>query len=400
MATNQELLDIKKGIITAANDLATNGKLNPAQSDKYIDYVYDETGLSKIGARLVKFRNEQTHIDKLNVGRRVTVPAEEGVDPGFRAGVSTSKVVLEPKEVMTPFDISQIFEEHSLEGESVSNHIIRMMATEMANDVEEMFFDGNKLGHAKPASYFGGGSDSQYKVDSLHGLMDGLLKQAESGAVVDAEGATFSAHLVGKCFRAMPTKFRKNPAKLRMLMSSNHNQLYSEHIASRQTAGGDAALRGLGVNQSWGVDFAPLALLQPNPEYVEHVQLTGTDTISLKHTDISEVVVTRQALGAYPEAPYVITTDYTVDLSAGTITRAGGGSISDGETVKVSYKTAGRMILTEPRNIIFAVGRDLTFEADRNIHRRVDEYVMSAKFDVRFEEPDAVVLLKNVAVDK
>ena len=71
--SNEDL--VQKAVITAADALASSGKLNAAQSDKFIDYVIDETAL-KDNARIVRFRNETLDIDKIGVGRRVTVHPE------------------------------------------------------------------------------------------------------------------------------------------------------------------------------------------------------------------------------------------------------------------------------------------------------------------------------------
>jgi len=70
---NEEL--VQKALITT-DALASQGKLNPAQADKFIDYVIDITGL-KNNARVVRFRNEEMLIEKIGVGRRVAVPAVE-----------------------------------------------------------------------------------------------------------------------------------------------------------------------------------------------------------------------------------------------------------------------------------------------------------------------------------
>ncbi|KKL87737.1 hypothetical protein LCGC14_1931700, partial [marine sediment metagenome] len=75
---NKELLE--KAVITT-DTLAASGKLSPAQSDKFIDYVIDETVLRK-NARLIRFRNESLEIDKIGIGRRVAFPKTEAQDPG------------------------------------------------------------------------------------------------------------------------------------------------------------------------------------------------------------------------------------------------------------------------------------------------------------------------------
>ena len=67
MASNQEL--IEKAVI-ATDAISSSGKLNPAQADKFIDFVMDLTGLGNM-ARVVRFTNESLNVDKIGVGTRV-----------------------------------------------------------------------------------------------------------------------------------------------------------------------------------------------------------------------------------------------------------------------------------------------------------------------------------------
>ena len=84
--TNQEL--VTKATNTT-NQLASAGKLNPAQSDKFIDYVVDQTEL-KNNARVVRFTNETLQIDKIGVGRRVAVPAAEATESARPTATASS----------------------------------------------------------------------------------------------------------------------------------------------------------------------------------------------------------------------------------------------------------------------------------------------------------------------
>jgi hypothetical protein len=110
------------------------------------------------------------------------------------------------------------------------------------------------------------------------------------------------------------------------------------------------------------------------------------------------VVVTVSTLDENAAAAYVETTDYVVDAAAGTVARNGAGSIGDGDTVKVTYKTPGRIIITRPSNIVVAFGTDIEIMRQENIYTRKLEYAIHLSMFVSFVELDAVVLLKNVQV--
>lgn len=395
--TNQELIE-KAAITTAA--LANAGKLNPKQSAKFLDFVIDETSM-KDQVRVVRFTNEETLIEKIGVGRRVAVPKEEASDPGIRRGISTGKVSLKPVEIMVPFEVGDLVKEHSIEGESLEEHIIQMMARQLANNMEELYWEGLTNGPAVlEGDIIEGGSTTLYRKDTYLALFNGWLKNAEGGNVVDAQNAEISQAVFGKALRAMPTKFKRNRGRLRWFLSDNHEQRYREGLSNRPGALGDAAVNAADSPKPFGVPMMPIALLPENPLYSEDVLMNtdGTTASPLSYAPITDLVVARQVLGVTPEAGYIDATDYNKSLSLGTVTRLGGGAIGSGSTVKCTYRTAGRMLLADPQNLILAIGRDIRIERDRNIYKTVNEFAITAKVYCTFEELSAVVLVKNIKV--
>jgi hypothetical protein len=391
--SNEEL--VQKAVITT-DALAAAGKLNPAQSDKFIDYLVDESVL-KNNARVVRFRNESLEIDKIGIGRRVSMPAAEAQDPQVRRGVQTSKIVLTPKEVITPFEIGDSFRELSIEDPNqVEDHVIQLMTRQTSNDHEELAVHGDSLGPAVLESdYKEGGSSSHYVKDAYLALHDGWGRLCDGGHLVDAAGQNVGLQVFGKAMRAMPTKFRRNKAQLRWFMSPDLASLYYEKLTTRATALGDQAAGGA-VHNPLGVPIVEVPLLDFTPPVVEHVALSsGAPTVALRYQNISGVVVTKNTLDGVPESPYTEGPDYTVDTAAGTITRVG-GAIGDPETVKVTYNSPPQIWLTNWQNFIYGIGRDITIEKDRNIYKRVNEYAIHTKVSVQFEELDALVKVKNI----
>ena len=203
--TNEEL--VRKAIITTA-ELANGGKLNDAQSDQFIDYVIDVTEL-RGAVRVVRFRNENMVIDKIGVGARVTVPKEEARDPGIRKGVTTSKIQLTPKEVMTPFEISDNFAENCIEGEAVEDTVVRLMATQASNDYEELMISGDTLGPARlEADLIDGGSATDVIKDTYLALFSGWLRLLDAGNVHDASGANLSTTIFNNMLKPFASKRR------------------------------------------------------------------------------------------------------------------------------------------------------------------------------------------------
>jgi hypothetical protein len=390
--SNEEL--VQKAVITT-DALAAAGKLNPAQSDKFLDFVVDETVL-KNNARVVRFRNESLEIDKLNIGVRVSMPKAEAQDPGLRRGVSTSKIPLTPKEIVTPFEIGDLFKEVNIEGEQVEQHIVQMMAKATGNDLEELYINGDTLGPAiLESNYKDGGSTTEYVKDNYLALQDGWAKLATGAHVVDAAGANIGLSIFGKLLRALPTKFRRNKNALRWFISPDLWQLYLEKLATRATALGDAAAAGA-EHGPFGVRAVPVPLWDLTPPVVKHVVLSGTTPVSLGFAPVADVVVTPNTLANTATVPYVDTTDYVVNLATGMINRTGGGAIGDGDTVKVTFNANPQIILTHQDNFIVGIGRDIKIEKDRNIYKGTNEYAIHTRVSVNYEELDAVAFGKNI----
>jgi hypothetical protein len=391
---NEEI--VRKAVITT-DALAAAGKLNPAQSDKFIDYVVDETVL-KNNARVVRFRNESLEIEKIGVGKRLALPKAEAQDVALRRGVSTSKVTLTPRELIVPFEIGDNFKEINIEGDGVEEHIIRMMSTQTANDLEELYINGDKLGHAALESDLkDNGSSTKYIKDSYLALQDGWLKLARGAHVVDAEGANIGLATFGKMMRAMPTKFRRNKSALRWFMSPDLAQLYMEKLATRATALGDSAAGG-SMQSPFGVPIVEVPLWDFTVKTTVHVTLTGVTAASLGFAPIENVVVTPPDLAGTPVTPYVegAGNDYVVDYAAGTIARDAASTIPTGTVVKVTFDANPQMILTHQSNMIVGIGRDIRIEKDRDIYKGVNQYAITAKVAVEYEELDAIVFAKNI----
>lgn len=396
--SNEQL--VEKATITT-NAIASAGKLNPAQSNKFIDYVFDLTAL-KDNTRIVRFTNETLEIDKIGVGRRAAVAKAEAADPKVRRGITTSKVVLQPREVMVPFEISDNFAEINIEGRDVEDTVVRLMATQTGNDLEELYVNGNSLGPAALESdMIEGGDSTRYIKDTYLALFDGWAKLAyTSGHVVDIQGQNIGLSVFNKILRSLPIKFRRNLRDLRWFLSPDLWQLFQEKMATRIGALGDAAATQTPdkVPGPFGIPAVPVPLWSFQPTIVEHVTLTGTTQVSLKNAPIiaGSVSVLPSTLGKAPTTPYVETTDWVLDYAAGKINRTSGGAISSGATVKVTYQASPQILLTHKDNLIVGIGRDIRVEKDRDIYKTLNQYAITTKVAVAFEETDAVAFGINV----
>jgi hypothetical protein len=395
--TNEELV---RKAITAAEDLVSGGKLNDAQSDMFIDFVIDVTEL-RGSVRTVRFRNENLNIDKIGVGQRVTVPKEEARDPGVRFGVTTSKVVLTPIELMTPFEISDNFGEHSIEGEDVEDTVVRLMATQAANDYEELMINGDVLGPAQIEADLlsEGGATDKYVKDTFLAKFNGWLRLTDSGNVYDAGSANVSTKVFSGMIKRMPIKFRRTRRNLRFLMAMDTEQNWREKVSTRATAQGDRALTSTDRIPIFGVPMVPVPLLEAEPRVVQHFTLSHPQTVTLRYENVSAVVVSRQALGKTPETPYALATDYVTNLVAGTVSTVVAGAFDPGPTqVKITYLSQSQMILADMNNLIMGIGRDVRIEQDRDIFKSVNQFAITTKIAVQIEEVTATVKGINIGL--
>lgn len=397
--TNQEFLE-RAAIVTDA--LVAYGKLNPEQGERFVDYVFDESVLKDF-VRMEKFRSSDKYIEKIGVGRRVAVAAAEAADPQVRRGVTHSRIELHPRDIMVPFEIGDRYKRINLEGDDVEDHIIRMMATQLANDLDEFWLGGLAVGpHVIQADIIDGGSATEYVRDGFLSLQDGFLKIAEAANLVDAENAPFDLALINKMLLAMPVKYRRMRNLLRLLASPDHEQGYRAKEAQRATLAGDVAANSEKPVTPFGVGLIPIPLLEANPLYAEDsvANTDGTTATQLSYEPLSELAVTPTTIQTTPQPAYVVGSgnDYTVDETNGQWTRLTGGTVPSGGTIRTTYRTRGRVMLTNPLNLIIAMNpEEITLERDRAIYKKMDEFALSVSSAMAIENSEALVMATNVA---
>lgn len=392
--------DLVQKAVATTDALASAGKLNATQADAFIDYVVDMSGL-KNNARVVRVKT-QWDIDKIGVGNRVAMPKTEATAPSNRRGITTSKVSITAKTIMVPFEISDEFREENLEGASVEDHIIRMMAAQLANDLEELYLQGDaSLPPAVLESMLKDeGSSTQYVKDTYLALMNGWLQKCRASGTtvnaVDVSNASIGPSVFSSMLKAMPDKFKRNLNEMRFMAGSDLEQNYREKIATRQTGSGESALNSIQPLTPFGVPLVGYPLFPFNPRVTVHATGATGVAIPLGFAPIvsgSEIVVL-QTIGGTPTTKYTGGgTDYTMDYAAGTCTPT---SNLNTFALKITFLVAPQMILTPYRNLIVGIGRDITIEKDRDIFKGVNQYAITCKIGCEFEEQTAVVWAKNI----
>ena len=186
------------------------GLLNPEQSARFLDYMFDATVVGKL-ARTVRMRADTTEIDRIGVGEKLMKLASEAENTGTNAAVQFSKISLTTKKLRLDWELSTESLEDNIEGADLEDHIARLMATQAGNDLEDVVLNG----------------DTSLSSDNLYKAFDGIVKIAKAnGHVVDADDATISRAVFNDALKALPRKYKQRRPDLRFLSGSNLIQDY------------------------------------------------------------------------------------------------------------------------------------------------------------------------------
>jgi hypothetical protein len=390
---------VQKAVITAADNLASAGSLNAVQADKLVDYVVD-LGDFKNKCRVERFRNSTYEIDAVGLGQRVAMAKSEALDPQKRRGVSHTKVSLSPQWITVPVEMSHQYKRENIEGDSIEDHIIRMMADALSTDSLELALVGNLLKPAALKQNIFPGSGSGWIADGFLGLQDGWSLLAEEGHIYDAAGANISPSVFSGAMQMLPEKYQRKLGEMRWLLPTNLEHKYNNRIAAREDSAGTDALRGMKAS-SFGIQRETVSVWGTDPLVVEHVTLNGTTAVQLANAPVAEILAVHPITLStdIPLAPYVDDTDYDVVLADGTIARDAGGAIADGEVVKVTYRAQPQMILTNLNNLIIGYDPEgIRLLRDHEIMGDVHRFVMHVKMGVTIQNTDAVVKVKNIGL--
>lgn len=223
------------GNIGAGSGPSTGGLLKPAQADRFIDYMFDETVLGS-QVRTFRMRENEVEVDRIAVGERIVRKATEAVDDHVNVGVAFAKVSLKTQKLRLDWELSTESLEDNLEGEDLEDHIARLMSSQAANDIEDVAING----------------DTALTGDPLLSSFDGWRKQLLAGAnVVDAAGATVDRALFNNALKKMPRKFMQRRRNLRWFVPSTVIQDYLFSLQQTETGFiSPESVAAAGINQA------------------------------------------------------------------------------------------------------------------------------------------------------
>ncbi len=232
---NQEL--IQKADL-ALSDLATAGKLNDDQTDRFIRKLMDTPTMLQ-NCRTVTMNSPQRKINKIGFGSRMLRAGVQGVPlaEAQRYKADLSQIVMNTDEVVAeinlPYDvlednIERAGTDAALQGGPGGLHqtLVDMMAERAAVDLEELGLLGDTA-----------------SSDPYLALTNGWLKLANAN-VVNAANSTISKDILKAGVKAMPDKYLRNRAQMIQYMSVDNETELRDLYSNRATALGDSMLTG------------------------------------------------------------------------------------------------------------------------------------------------------------
>lgn len=338
MATQEEILSKADEVTTGVVGNASGGLLKPEQSNRFLDFVVDQSNLMQ-NARVIRMRTPQVEIDKLSIGTRLLSLATQAADTGANAPVSFSKVSLSSVKLRLDWELSTESLEDNIEGASLEDHIAQVMARQTANDMDDLLINGNTSSN-----------------NGLLKALDGYVKLALAGGrVVDEAGNNVTRASYDRILRNMPTKYLQKRNELRFftgpgVVQDTSFSLQNPNSATAATAGAPA----------------------PGSTFGEQAFMNGA-------------VRANGGPGATGISPYGIP---LVEIPLMPETVAGDYSSAAG--------SHGFVELTFPNNRIVGLHRDITVYRQFQPKTDTIEYTQFLRLASNIENADSYVIAKNV----
>lgn len=234
MTTPNEL--IQRADLAVA-DLDTNGGLlQPEQSKQFIDMILDEPTMLP-QARVIRMGASEVWINRIGFGSRILRAArqtgsaqDDGDNARYmraadRSKVTTSQIQMNDSEVIAEVRIPYEALEDNIEGQSLEAHIMRLIAAQVALDLEEWALWADKT-----------------SPDAFMALQDGWMIRS-TAHVADNLGAGINPDLIANALLALPQKYLKYLPRMRGFISVANTIRYRQKISQRQTGYGDSAMQ-------------------------------------------------------------------------------------------------------------------------------------------------------------
>jgi len=338
---------LEKVLDTTTLGAGSGGILNAVQSNRFIDYLFDQSVLMKT-ARIVRMNAPTVDIDKVAIGQRIMRKATEATDDGVNADPTFSKISMTTVKLRLDWELTTEGLEDNIEGDSLEDHVASLMAGQTANDLEDLNINGFVA-----------------SADPLLKSLDGFQKRARTSAVVvDAAGGNLTRSVFDKALRALPNKYLQRRAQLAFSTSSSLIQDYIWSLSLDATANNGAAV-GSGLGGSAGSTLGDAIVNQGMGG-----ASGGSGTAYLQ--------------GIRPFGIPILEVPLYTETEAGSYSGAAGNH--------------GVLELTFPKNRIIGIQRDITVYREFKPKKDTIEYTQYVRVASQIEDAAAYVHVRNILV--
>ena len=256
---------LEKADLALADLTAGGGLLQPAQAQKFIRILIDESVILKQGT-VVPMKSPKQLIEKIRfAGRILRAGAEAAALPApDRTKPDLSQVELDAQLFKAEVRLNNEVLEDSIERGQLRQTIMQLMAEAISRDIDEVIIRGDTT-----------------SPDPFLAKLNGLLKQTTSN-IVDAQNQSTNKGIFRDMLKSMPSAFLRNKREMRFFTSVDSEIDYRDSLAERATVVGDKFLE-----QDEPVAYSGVPIMDV-PLFPENLG-AGTNTTNVLLTDPKNV---------------------------------------------------------------------------------------------------------------
>ena len=386
---------LEKAIILDSNGQPKNFHWKNDDAKKFIDFVVDESGWL-----LKKFRIEQmTWPTKeiafiMDTGKFLrpggTIKRTYGTTWEAGSTFANNKIMLQSKKVEWMFELTDDEIDDNIEGKDLEAHIKAIIWKKIANELVEAVLYARRV-------------DNPSGVTGMLNMFDWVLWRVKNTGNVINAALTPSRDLTRKTLikgkKAIKTKYRSEAEYfLDSDIKIDLDELYNDPnwIRGNWETIKDS-ISGIKVNE--------VPLMRPDLAFAVssvRTKTTGVNTAWLgKHTiNVADNLTTSlnpndSIVIRYGEKDEVVYTVVSVAANSITIEEDIIYNIPADSTIHKAELNASHILLTNPKNLIIWIQRDIQIETERNAPDGY-KFWYKMKMDIQVENPEAALLIENL----
>lgn len=418
MKTNKQMLSKKQQIEKMVSLPAI--VLEAEEADRFIDYIVDES-VMKNNARVVKMQKETKNIRALGLGEnRFLYPGATFTAADYLKQLSDQKIALTTKKMRGCVVIYDDDLEDNIERDAFADHVMRMVAGKIGNELDEIFWIGDTAGIGGFAatdtrSLFDGWRYRIKYSQAAAGYLSGHYNTVSGRATLmtainETDWVLNTATAVGTIIEpaALPNGFvyiaiavagdtqtgAVEPAAWPTVLG----QTVLDDMVTWRCHAYDCALPGMIAEQNaatpynWEFKYGNMLKRLPskykraglkNLRFFQSDQLVQDyiNALSARSTILGDQAILGQGPIQYGQVPIVPCPNLTVTMSAAGV--LGGANYAD-------------TLLTPAGNLIIGIQRQLKIESQRMAADEATYWFYSIRADCAIENVNACVMMEKL----